>query len=332
MTKTIAVTGAAGHLGNTVCRALIAKGYQVHAFYHSDKKALNGLPLKLFRGSVLNYNNVFAVLKDCDAVIHCAGIISINGDPTGIVHRTNTEGPLHVINACMALGIKKLIHVSSVHAVAEHPLDAVFDETRGYKQSGSYAYDFSKATGEQLVLKAFEDKKVEGCVVRPSLIIGPYDFKPSEIGKALMDLYKGKIPALPRGGYNFVDVRDVADAIVEALDQGRNGAVYHLTGTYHSMQELSAIIGEVTGKHMPSLIIPFWLMQFSLPFIRAYSRVTGAAPVFTKEAIAALKYGHTNMSNAKAAQELHLQARPLKESVQDFYSWQQEQQQIILSV
>lgn len=261
-------------------------------------------------------------MEGCDAVIHSAGIISINGDRAGIVHRTNTEGPQNVVNACTALGIKRMIHVSSVHAVAEHPLDTVFDETRGYKQTGSFAYDFSKASGEQLVLKAVEAKRLEACIVRPSLIIGPYDFKPSEIGKALLDLYKGKIPALPRGGYNFVDVRDVSDAIVEALDRGRNGEIYHLTGTYHTMQELAQIIHDVTGKKTPSLIIPFWLMQFSLPFIQLYSKMTGAAPVFTKEAIAALKYGHTNMSNAKAVKELHLKARALKASVNDFYEWQ----------
>jgi len=141
----------------------------------------------------------------------------------------------------------------------------------------------------------------------------------------LLDIYKGKIPALPRGGYNFVDVRDVADAIVQALESGMDGGIYHLTGTYHTMKELSAIIGKVTGKRTPAIIIPFWMMRFSLPFIRLYSRISGAAPLFTKEAIAALKYGHTNMSNAKAAKTLNLRARPLEESVRDFYSWQKEQ-------
>lgn len=328
MTRTIAVTGASGHLGNTVCRVLTAKGYKVHALYNSDRRALNDQPVELFRGSVLSREDLFACIKNCDAVIHCAGIISINGDPQGHVHRTNTEGPANVLSVCAALKIPRIIHVSSVHAVNEHPQETVFDESRSYKQSGTFAYDYSKAAGEQIMLDAFRSSTAAGCIVRPSLITGPFDFKPSEIGKALLDLYNEKIPALPRGGYNFVDVRDVADAIVEAVDKGENGQVYHLTGTYHTMQELARTVTAVTGKKAPAMIIPFWLMRSSLPLIKAYSRLTGAAPLFTKEAIAALRYGHTNMSNAKAAKALHLRARPLEESLRDFYSWQKEQQRI----
>jgi len=324
MHKTIAVTGASGHLGNVVCRLLLEKGYSVHAFYNSDKKALADLDVPLFQGSVLDKNDLTKLLTGCDAVINCAGIISIHGDPDGRVHRTNTEGPKNVLEVCAALGIKKIIHVSSVHAVLEHPLESVFDESRGYKQPGAYAYDYSKAIGEQIVLNAFEKKEIEGCIVRPSLIIGPYDFKPSEIGKALIDFYKQKIPALPPGGYNFIDVRDAAASIVEALNKGRSGEIYHITGKYHLLKELAALIKKTTGKKVPRFVLPFWMMKASLPFIQVYSKLSAAAPVFTREAIAALKYGHPNMVNTKAANELNHQSRSLEDSVRDFYAWQKE--------
>ncbi|MCW3085670.1 MAG: hypothetical protein JWP12_3036 [Bacteroidetes bacterium] len=328
MSKTIAVTGASGHLGNIICRLLLQKSYKVHAFYNSDKKALEDLDVELFQGSVLNKNDLFHLLKDCDAVINCAGIISIHGDPDGRVHQTNTEGPKNVLNVCMELGIKKIIHVSSVHAVLEHPLEEPFDETRDYKQPGAYAYDYSKAVGEQIVLTALNKKEIGGCIVRPSLIIGPYDFKPSEMGKALIDFYKQKIPALPKGGYNFIDVRDASASIVEALDKGRDGEIYHLTGYYRTLKELAAIIQKVTGKKVPKLVLPFWMMKTSLPFIKIHSKLTGAAPVFTKEAVAALKYGHPGMVNAKAVNELDHAARSLEDSVRDFYTWQKEMNHI----
>src|SRR6185503_7769357 len=93
----IAVTGASGHLGNTVCRVLLEQGFSVNALYNTDKKAVNDLAVNAVKGSVLNQSDLTDLLQGCDAVIHCAAIISINGDPTGIVHKTNTEGPKNIV-------------------------------------------------------------------------------------------------------------------------------------------------------------------------------------------------------------------------------------------
>jgi len=317
----IAVTGASGHLGNTVCRVLSEKGFSVNALYNSDKSALHDLSVNTIQGSVLNQNNLSDLLQGCDAVIHCAAIISINGDPTGIVHKTNTEGAKNVAEVSKKLGVKKIIHVSSVHAVLEHPFDSPFDETRAHKQQGSYAYDYSKARGEQLVFETLKNSNTEAVVVRPSLIIGPYDFKPSEIGKAMLDFYHGKIPALTAGGYNYIDVRDVANSIVAALEKGRNKEVYHLTGNYYTVKDLGETVKKVTGKKMPETVLPFWLLKMSLPFIQMQSKITGTKPVFTREALDALKYGHKNMVSTKAQKELGHSFRPLEESVADFYEW-----------
>lgn len=317
----IAVTGASGHLGNTVCRVLLEQGFSVNALYNSDKNALYDLQVNAIQGSVLNQESLTDFLQGCDAVIHCAAIISINGDPTGIVHKTNTEGPKNIAEVSKKLGVKKIIHVSSVHAVLEHPFDSPFDETRAHKQQGSYAYDYSKARGEQLLFETTKNSKTQAVVVRPSLIIGPYDFKPSEIGKALLDFYRGKIPALTAGGYNYIDVRDVANSIVAALEKGRNGEIYHLTGNYYTVKDLAETVKKVTGKKVPGMVLPFWILKMSLPFIRMQSKLTGAAPVFTREALDALKYGHKNMVSTKAQYELGHTFRQLEESVADYYEW-----------
>ena len=88
----IAVTGASGHLGNTVCRTLLEQGFAVRAFFHSDKKALENLNVELVQGDILNPADVEKLLLGCDAVIHCAAVISIHGDPTGIVFKTPPFG------------------------------------------------------------------------------------------------------------------------------------------------------------------------------------------------------------------------------------------------
>ena len=72
------------------------------------------------------------------------------------------------------------------------------------------------------MLEGFKAGKIEGCVLRPSSVVGIHDYKPSEMGKALIDFYNRKIPMLPEGGYNMVDVRDVANSIIKAIEQGKN--------------------------------------------------------------------------------------------------------------
>ncbi len=321
MSRTIAVTGASGHLGNVVCRLLIDKGYKVKAMYNSRKDSLSELPLELIQGDVLNKADLEKLIDGCDTVIHSAAIISINGDPDGLVHRTNTEGPKNVLEVSRSKGVKRIIHISSVHAVMEEPMETSFDETRPYKTSEGFAYDFSKSTGEQYMLKESAKMNPEIVVIRPSCIIGPYDFKTSEFGKALVQFYQRKIPVMPKGGYNFVDVRDVAQSVINAIEKGKNGEVYLVTGKYKSMQELAATITKVTGVKTPKSMLSFSMLKSFLPFIKIYSKVTQTKPLFTIESITALRYGHPLMDNSKAINQLGHNCRPFEESIQDFYNW-----------
>lgn len=327
-TTTVAVTGASGHIGNVVCRMLLEKGYRVKAFYNSDSKAIDQLPVEKVKGSILNKEDLSKLIEGCETVIHCAALISIHGDPTGIVMKTNTEGPKNILEISRQKGVRRIIHVSSVHAVTEIPFNAVFDETRAYKTAESYVYDYSKAVGEQIMLEEAKTGSIEVIVVRPSLVLGPLDFKPSEIGKAMIDLYNQKIPALPEGGYDFVDVRNVAESIVSAIEHGKNGSVYLLTGKYHTMKQLAQVIQKVTGKKMPQVILPYWMLRACLPFIAVYSKISGSVPQFTKASLNALKSGHPLIDHSKAKNELGHSYRTLEETVGDFYEWQRKENRI----
>lgn len=318
----IAVTGANGHLGNVICRTLLGQGFSVSAFCYSDNKALKGLAMKRVQGNVLNQNDLETLLRDCDAVIHCAALISLNGDPTGIVYKTNTEGARNVAEVAKRLGLKKMIHISSVHAVVEKPFDEKFDETRQYKTESSHIYDYSKALGEQMVFETLKDSNTQLVVIRPSSILGPFDFKPSEIGKAMLILYRGKLPFISAGGYDFVDVRDVATSIVVALEKGRNGEIYHLTGHYCTLKEFVHIVKKITRKKTPTVVLPFWLLKIMIPLLRIQSNFMRMTPIFTHEMLDTLRNGHPNMSSDKAQKELAYQCRPLEESIADFYAWQ----------
>lgn len=291
-------------------------------FSTSDNKALEGLALKRVQGNVLNQNDLETLLCDCDAVIHCAAMITLNGDPTGIIYKTNTEGARNVAEVAKRLGLKKMIHIGSVHAVVEKPFDEKFDETRQYKLKNSHIYDYSKALGEQLVFETLKNSNTQLVVIRPSSTLGPFDFKPSEIGKAMLILYRGKLPFISAGGYDFVDVRDVATSILTALEKGRNGEIYHLTGHYCTLKEFVHIVKKIARTKMPTVVLPFWLLEIMLPLLRIQSNLIGMTPIFTCEMLDTLRNGHPNMSSEKAQKELAFQCRSLEESITDFYMWQ----------
>jgi dihydroflavonol-4-reductase len=317
----IAVTGASGHLGNVLCRYLIEKNYQVKAFYNSDKRALDGISVELIQGDLLNELDVEKLVENCDIVFHCAAKISINGDLDGSVYATNAIGTQNVLNACKKLKIKKIIHVSSTHVTKENPQNETLTETRVYKTTKCYAYESSKIKAEEIMLSAFNNNEINGCVVRPSSIAGPYDFKPSEFAKALLDFRNKKIPFLPYGGYDFVDVRDVANAMINSIHNGKNGEIYHLTGKYYSIKEISIQINKITNVKVPKIILPFWIMKIALPFVKLWGKFTKSAPLFTIESISTLKNGHKNIDNLKARNDLNLNYIPISKTIEDFYKW-----------
>jgi dihydroflavonol-4-reductase len=317
----IAVTGASGHIGNVICRQLIDAGHEVNALYNKDKKALEDISVRAFQGSVLHKTDLAALIEGCEVVVNCAAVISITGDPNGTVFRTNTEGPRNIVDVSLDKGVKKIIHFSSVHAVTELPHSDPYNETRPYKAKGDIAYDYSKAAGEQIILEGAKDKAIEIVVVRPSCVVGPHDFKPSKMGAALIDLYKEKLPFLPPGGYDIVDVRDVASSAIRAIEKGKSGEIYLLSGRYVDFPSLAKAIHAVAGKKVPKTTIPFWLLYALVPLAALYFKISGMSPSLTKESILALKHGHPRMDNSKAARELNHEPRELEETLRDFFQW-----------
>ncbi len=319
MSKIVAVTGASGHIGNVLCRKLIELGYSVKAFYHSDAAGLKDLQLTMIKGDVLDPTAVRNLLTGCDYVINCAAIISINGDPSGLVYKTNTQGPENILSIAKELGIKKIVHVSSVHAVHDLPHNTPYDEKRPYKTKKDFTYDYSKAQGEHIMLSGAETNGLEVVVVRPSCVIGPFDFKPSKMGVALRGFYKKKFLFLPKGGYDLVDVRDLSASICAALELGKNKEIYLLSGKYFSFKELGKEIGIVRAQKKTILILPNWILTLSLPFVRLAGKITKTAPSLTKEAIVAITEGHPEMNNEKARSILQHRTRPLQETLRDIF-------------
>ncbi len=315
----IAVTGANGFIGRQICRDLVADGHTVVGLIYQTGLSIPDLKINTVQGSILDEKIVLEFVQGSDVVINTAAKISVSGDPDGSVFETNVEGTRKVANACLKAGVKRLVHISSIHAMKHPSDDSVFDETRPEAVAKFGPYGMSKAAGEHAVLEAVS-KGLEAIILNPTAVVGPLDIKPSATGQALLDLYFKKFPVLIKGGYNFVDVRDVASAAINAMEMGSSGNRYIISGEYLSISRMATLVEKSTGSKQPKIFLPNWIQWVGLPFIAAKAKLTGSEPMYTSEVILTTAQGK-NISCEKAIKELSYSARPMEESIEDTFAW-----------
>src|SRR5690606_13362461 len=122
---------------------------------------------------------------------------------------------------------------------------------------------------------------------------------PSRLGQLLGDLAGGKLPALLDGGFDFVDVRDVADGTIAAAERGRTGENYILGNTWLSLRQLAELVAAVAGGRQPRLVTPVWAARLGVPFARVAARLIGSEPLFTRESLEVL-VSNRSISSRKA--------------------------------
>lgn len=316
------VTGASGHIGANLVRALLEQGRGVRALIHDHDMGLEGLAMERVHGDILDYETLKAAMAGCDVVYHLAARISIVGPEGGLVHRVNVDGVRNIVEACLANGVKKLVHFSSIHAFVQAPIDQPLDETRPLVPETGYAYDHSKAMGIQEIRKGVA-KGLDATIVNPGGVIGPHDYRPSRMGEVFLDFYHGRIPAAVDGGFTWVDVRDVVHGALAAETKGRPGEMYLLVGEYRSVVDLSKMIGEATGRKTPTMVTPMWLARAVAPLALGYAQTFKKTPLFTPESLGALR-ANRFVSHQKAKSELGFNPRPVIETIKDTFAWLKE--------
>jgi dihydroflavonol-4-reductase len=301
---TVVVTGAAGHIGANLVRSLLAQGRSTRALVHRDRKPLEGLDVDFIKGDILDPQSLTRAFENAEVVYHLAAHISILKDEWPLLESVNVTGTRNVVAACLRCGVRRLVHFSTIHTMTQAP------------------YDRSKAAAEREVRRGIE-KGLDAIIISPTAVTGPYDYKPSHFGEALLRLADGRLPALVSGGFDWVDVRDVVQGAMRAEERALVGADYVLSGHWASLGEVARLIEEISGTPAPRFVCPMWLARIGAPFLTAFDRLAGRRPLYTGVSLQALR-GNRNISHQKATRELGYQPRPLRETLVDTLSWFEE--------
>ena len=165
------------------------------------------------------------------------------------------------------------------------------------------------------------------CIVHPSGIIVPNDFGNSNLTQLIIYFANGRLKACVKGGYDFVDVRDVTNGIINACFKGKKGECYILSNRYVEIKELLDIVSEVRNTKKIKLILPMWLAKLTAPLSEIYYSILKQPPLYTKYSLYTLT-SNSNFSNDKAKKELDYKNRDLKETIEDTVTWLKEKGKI----
>jgi dihydroflavonol-4-reductase len=315
----VLVTGASGHVGGNLTTALLSKGYDVRCLVRKDRRSIEGLEVEKFEGDILDPESLSRAVDGVDVVYHTAGYISLSHREWPVLESINVEGTRNVVNACIDRGVKRLVHFSSIHVFQQRPFDIPVDESRAMIDVSTKIYDSSKVLSEMEVIQGI-GMGLDAVIINPTAILGPNDYKLSHMGKVLIKLGCGKLPALIHGGYDYVDVRDVVAGAIKAGETAKTGSKYILSGHWISVRELAGIAEDITGVRAPGFVFPMWVARLGLPFASAYSMATGKSVQFTKISLDTL-CSNKNMSHKLASLDLGYNPRPIRETLSDAFGW-----------
>ena len=316
------VTGAAGHLGNVLVRELLAKGKKVRALVlpGEDLKSLEGLDVECVEGNILNKDDLRRACEGIDTVFHLAALVAITPDMEDLLKKVNVDGTQNVVDVVQEMGVRRMVYTSSIHALERPPEGVAIDETLKFDANNpAGAYDRTKAQASLLVLDAIRNG-MDGVIVCPTGVIGPYDFRRSELGEVIIDWMKHKPSISMQGHFDFVDVRDVAQGHILAMEKGKSGELYLLSGEQSEISSVRSLVQAAMGINTREIKFTAPIAYLVAPLAELYYRITKTRPKFTRYSVETLQ-SNSQINSTKAREELGYEHRNIVVTIKDTVAW-----------
>lgn len=320
----ILVTGATGHVGNSLCRALIRQRRPVRAMIRSTSnlRALQDLEVETVEANLLVPESLEQAMEGCDVVYHAAGVYETwTANPELEIIQPAVEGTRNVLQAAKATKVKKVIYVSSVVAMGG---GTTFDHGRGpedWFSNPALPYNIAKTRSEQIAHRLSEELDIPVIFVLPGLILGGNDFKVTPSTSLVSTFLRGGIPFYFDGGFTVVHVDDVVQGMLQAEAHGVRGTRYVLGGEQVTVQELFEHLAAMTKRQMPGIkLTGTSAKMFAYP-MKWIGQVFRTHPLLTPEFVEDHFGKYYNFESRQARDELGYEYRPLLRVLEDTINW-----------
>jgi dihydroflavonol-4-reductase len=315
----IFITGSTGFLGVRIVEALLQQGYTNIFCLHrgnSDTEVLKqmGSAIRLIEGDIMDVVFLEDALKSIDVVIHSAAIVSMDPSQKEEMIKMNVEGTSNVVNMCLESGVKKLIHISSIAAIGRRKFRETIDENNKWAYTEfNTQYGLSKFLAEQEAWRGYNEG-LSVCIVNPSYILGPGHSIRSSL--RLVQKLKDGLTHYPTGSNGFVDVRDVAIAVVKLIEPRFDGDRYIINeGNYPYRLILTQLAGHMELP-APAKALKGISAKLALWVEAIKSKISGKAPVITRESLMTGSLEVRYLNN-KSINELGMVYRTMEETLKE---------------
>lgn len=276
--RTTLITGASGFVGWHVARALIGQGRPVRALARDPHK-LRELPeVQAIQGDLRDPDSLTRAVAGCSVVFHVAADYRLWTREPEQMYKSNVDGTRALLDAARKAGVERVVYTSTVGCIGI-PQGGIGDESSPVRlEEMAGPYKRSKFLAEQVALE-FAASRFPVVIVNPTAPVGDHDFKPTPTGKIIVDFLRGKMPAYLDTGLNVVDVRDVAQGHLLALEHGRVGERYILGAENLTLEKIFSTLAEIAGRKPPRVQIPYAVAYAAGMVSTAMANLTGKEPL-----------------------------------------------------
>ncbi len=284
----VLVTGGTGFLGAYILRELINQGFQnIHAIRRktSDMRLVNSFKhsIQWHTADLLDVNDIYHQVQGASRVIHAAGLVSFAPEDKEKVYDINIQGTENIVNACLHHKIPRLIHLSSIAAIAKTRRRVpITEETKWVDDHHISQYGRSKQLGEMEVWRGVAEG-LDAVILNPSIILGAGDWNASSC-RLFMQIHKG-LKYYPPGGTGFVDVRDVAKITVSFMTLHHVNQRYIINQDNYSFKYIFQLMARHLDVDPPSISAPKWVASSIVFLEKVKSKLTQSRPVITRDSV-----------------------------------------------
>ncbi|MER3524217.1 MAG: hypothetical protein C4326_09160 [Ignavibacteria bacterium] len=318
--KHVLVTGGTGCIGSNLAARLTSEGVRVRILRRptSDLRAIAGVDVEHCLGDVRDPASLREAMMGCDTVFHCAAMVTFERSKAEEQLIVNVQGTRNVVGACLACGVQKLVHTSSVAAIGYPPEGELATEETPFNWHRTSGYKFSKFKAEEEVRRGVA-QGLFAVIVNPAVVVGERDIH-FHGGDILRRVKRWQVPFSLDGGMNVVYVGDVVNGMIAAALRGRCGERYILGGENLTHKEIFRRTARIIGGLPPIAKLPLPFVRVAAVLVERVSSALGIEPIITPDLIAGA--GKFNWySSAKAERELGYTITPFDETITRAYRW-----------
>lgn len=318
----ILVTGANGHLGANTTRSLLKRGYQVVAYVRqgADLRGLQGLPLELRRGDVMDYPALLEAGRGCQVIIHHAAPYRMWAKRAAEIREPARVGTQQIFKAAQALGVRRLIYTSSAAAVGSSKQTCGLRDEGDWNEHPHTAYFTAKVESERLALELSQELNVPTLRLCPSTVLGPYDYRLTPSTLTVLNLVNGS-SLLWKGGANYLHAGDAGEAHAAAVELGQAGERYLIGGDNVPLDELGELIEQFTGVRPRRLPLSGPPLELAAGLVGLGSRLAGKTPPFDRKIVQDVVGAYAYYDNSLARRTFALKPRSIEQTLLDTLRW-----------